>query len=203
MNYSDKLWLEENEKHQLAQLLQSTLEQYNLHKKNIYIGGFSSGGVVSLHISNYIIGMKEFYIDPKGVFIVDSPIDLLELHTASKKNIERNFSDLAVQESSWIIDTFEKKLGKPQNGISKYEKYAVYTLRSNNIKNLKRLKNTKIRFYTEPDKAWWKENRKADYKQTNAYHIKKLSESLKEQGYLDVEYIATKNKGYRADGRRH
>jgi len=69
MQYSNKLWLEENDKKELATLIQNTLEKHHLNKKDIYIGGFSSGGIVSLLISDYITGMKQFYIDPKGVFI--------------------------------------------------------------------------------------------------------------------------------------
>ncbi|MDO3695930.1 hypothetical protein QVZ41_13850 [Wenyingzhuangia sp. chi5] len=203
MNYSKKLWLEEFEKKELAKLLQETLEKHNLNKKDIYIGGFSSGGIMSLQISNYIIGMKEFYIDPKGVFIVDSPIDLLELYKASKKNISRDFSSVSVEESKWLINTLEKKLGNPEKGISKYEKYSTYTLETDYIKNLKKLNKTKIRLYTEPDTIWWKENRMADYEQMNAFHIKKLYESLKRHNFKEVEYIPTKNKGYRADGERH
>jgi hypothetical protein len=203
MNYSQKLWLEETEKRNLAQLLQDTLEKHNLNNNDIFIGGFSSGGVISIHVSNYIIGMKEFYIDPKGVFIADSPIDLLALYKASELNIKKNFSEVAVQESNWIIKTLEEQLGNPKNGISNYEKYAVYTNESNYTKNLDNLKNTKLRFYTEPDFTWWKENRKSGEEQTNAYYIKNLSESLKSRGHKNVEYIATKNKGYRSNGDRH
>ena len=203
MNYSQKLWLEASEKRNLAQLLQTTLEKYNLNKKAVFIGGFSSGGVVSLHISNYIIGNKEFYIDPKGVFIVDSPIDLLALYKTSELNIKRNFSDVAVQESNWIIDTFNKKLGSPKDSISNYEKYSVYTMESNYTNNLNNLKNTKIRLYTEPDFTWWKKNRNADVAQTNAYYIQNLSKTLKNRGFKNVEYITTENKGYRANGDRH
>ena len=43
----------------------------------------------------------------------------------------------------------------------------------------------------------------ADYDQTNAFYIKELSKSLNDKGYKNVEYIATKNKGYRASGERH
>ena len=90
MNYSSKLWLEEDDKKGLATLLQETLENHNLQNKNIFIGGFSSGGIVSMLISNYINGKREFYIDPKGVFIADSPIDLLALYKASELNIKKN-----------------------------------------------------------------------------------------------------------------
>ena len=203
MNYSNKLWLEEVEKRKVATLLQETIVKYNLKDTPIFMGGFSSGGIVSMHISNYIIGKKEFYIDPKGVFIADSPIDLLALYKASKINIEKRFSEVAVQESSWIIDLFEKKLGNPKESISNFEKYAVYTMQSDDTKNLHNLKNTKIRLYTEPDTTWWKENRKADYKQMNAYYIKSLAASLKKLNFKDISYIPTENKGYRSNGERH
>ena len=203
MNYSDKLWLEERDKKNLATLLQNTLEKHNLSTNDIYIGGFSSGGIISLLISDYITEKKEFYIDPKGVFIVDSPIDLLALYEASLINIERNFSDVAVQESTWIKNLFDKELGNPKDGISNYEKYAVFTSASNYTANLSNLKNTKIRFYTEPDVNWWKVNRKTNFEQTNAYYIQQLSESLKKRDFKNVAYITTENKGYRANGDRH
>lgn len=65
------------------------------------------------------------------------------------------------------------------------------------------MKKTKIRLYTEPDTLWWKKNRMADYDQLNSYYIKSLSEDLKESEFNQVEYIATENKGYRANGERH
>tara|TARA_R110002050_G_scaffold109796_3_gene221145 strand:- start:16954 stop:17880 length:927 start_codon:yes stop_codon:yes gene_type:complete len=203
LNYNQKLWLEENEKYQLAKQLQEIIENNELPSDTIFIGGFSSGGVVSLLISNYIVGMKQFYIDPKGVFIIDSPIDLVALYTSSEKNIERNFSEISIQESNWIIETLGSTFGNPNDELKKYENKSVFTYRSNNTNNVQKLKNTKIRLYTEPDTLWWKKHRMADFEQMNAFYIKKLSERLKEQGFENVEYIATHNKGYRANGERH
>lgn len=202
-NYNQKLWLKENEKYQLAKRLQEIIKSNKLPTDNIFIGGFSSGGVVSLLISNYIAGMKQFYIDPKGIFIVDSPIDLVALYSTSEKNIKRNFSKVSVQESNWIIETLGNAFGNPKDGITNYENNSVFTFKSNNTSNLNKLKNTKIRLYTEPDTLWWKKHRMADYDQMNAFYIKKLSESLKEKEFWNVEYIPTTNKGYRANGERH
>ena len=202
-NFNQKLWLEESEKYQLAKELQNIVIENQLPTENIFVGGFSSGGVVSLLISDFIIGMKQFYIDPKGVFIVDSPIDLTALYKSSEKNIERNFSESSVQESTWLLETLGNEFGDPKENIEKYEKNAVFTFSTNNILNLKKLKRTKIRLYTEPDTLWWKENRMADYEQMNAFYIKKLFESLTEIGCESVEYIPTTDKGYRANGERH
>ncbi len=202
-NFNQKLWLEEREKKELAQKLQNVIVENQLPTDKIFIGGFSSGGVVSLLVSNFIVGMKQFYIDPKGVFIVDSPIDLVAMYKSSEKNIEQNFSEPSIQESTWLLETLGNNFGNPKNNIGKYETKSVFTYSTDNTSNLKKLKRTKIRLYTEPDTLWWKENRMADYEQMNAFYIEKLSASLKKKGFESVEYIPTKNKGYRANGDRH
>jgi hypothetical protein len=56
---------------------------------------------------------------------------------------------------------------------------------------------------SEPDTIWWKHNRMADFDQMNAYYLEQLSELLKKTGFNQVEYIATENKGFRANGERH
>lgn len=202
-NFNQKLWLEESEKYELAKKLQSIIIENQLPTDNIIIGGFSSGGVVSLLISDFIAGMKQFYIDPKGVFIVDSPIDLEALYKSSEKNIERNFSEPSIQESTWLLETLGSNFGNPKDSIGKYEKYAVFTNSTDNTSNLKKLKGTKIRLYTEPDTLWWQENRMADYEQMNAFYIKRLYDILIQKEYERVEYIPTTDKGYRANGERH
>lgn len=203
MNYSKNLWLEALDKQQLAEQLQNIFLENKLPTDDIYLGGFSSGGNVALLIGAYLTEKTNYKLVPKGIFIVDSPIDLVALYRSSEKNLARKFSAVSVQESTWIIETLGKRFGKPDNNISKYEDYAVYTLQTNHIDNLQYLKNTKIRFYTEPDTLWWKVNRKAEYDQMNAFYIKRLYESLQAAGFKQVAYIPTANKGYRANGDRH
>ncbi|WP_396600495.1 alpha/beta hydrolase family protein [Algibacter sp. R77976] len=202
MNYSRKIWLEQEEKLQLSEHLKTIFKQNELPKNNIYIGGFSSGGNMALLISNFLTN-EVLDMKPKGVFIVDSPIDLEQLYNTAEKNIKLNFSESAVQESTWLIETLGTKFGNPNEDISKYLKYSVFNSNTENIDNLKSLKKTKIRFYTEPDTLWWKKTKKADYEHTNAYYIKKLTETLNKLEFKDVEYIPTVNKGYRANGERH
>lgn len=203
MNYNQKLYLEEDEKLQLAQKTKQLLDEHQLNNTDIYIGGFSSGGNVSLLLSSYLVSNSALGIIPKGVFIVDSPIDLSQLYFASEKNIARNFSKVSVDESNWIIENLGQKFGNPHDDISAYEKYAIYTYKTSDFRNLKNLKNLKMRFYTEPDTIWWRQHRMADYEQTNAYYIKELAKSLKENGFKGLEYIPTQNRGYRANGERH
>ncbi len=203
MNLNQHLFLNQLEKQQLAKQLEKIVLENNLSKTNIFIGGFSSGGNISLLISNYLIEKKS-PIQPKGLFVVDSPIDLLALYKTAQKNLNRNFSEPSVQEATWIKSFFDKEFGNPENGMANYEKNSPFINETQNIENLKALKNLKIRFYTEPDLKWWQENRKNDYEDLNAYYLKKLSDKLKiEFGNKNIELIETVNKGYRANGERH
>ena len=203
MNLNQHLFLSQSEKKQLAKQLIKIVRENNLSLEKIFIGGFSSGGNVSLLISNYLIEIKS-EVQPKGVFVVDSPIDLLALYKTAEKNIKKGFSQPSIQEATWIKGFFDKEFGNPKNGIENYEKYSPFTLKTKNIENLKNLKNLKIRFYTEPDIKWWKENRQNDYEDLNAYYLKKLSEKLKDEfRNNNIELIETENRGYRANGERH
>ena len=203
MNLNQRLYLNQKEKQELAKQLTDIIREQNLSKENIFVGGFSSGGNVSLLICDYLEKSKS-QIQPKGVFIVDSPIDLLGLYRTAEKNLKLNFSESSIQESTWIKNMFDKKFGNPSDSIKSYEQNSPYTLKTENIDNLKGLKGLKIRFYTEPDLKWWKEYAKNEYEDLNAFYIQKLSDKLKtEFGNKNIELISTKNRGYRANGERH
>ncbi|WP_143592045.1 alpha/beta fold hydrolase family protein [Tenacibaculum holothuriorum] len=203
MNLNQRLFLTQIEKQELVEQLEKIVLENNLPKENVFIGGFSSGGNVSLLISDYLVQNKS-KIQSKGVFVVDSPIDLLALYKTAQKNLKLNFSQPSIQEATWIKSFFDKEFGNPKDGIAKYENNSPFTLETQNIQNLRNLKNLKIRLYTEPDLKWWQENRKNNYEDLNAYYLKKLSDKLKtEFGSKNIELIETKNRGYRANGERH
>ena len=203
MNYNMKLWLETEDKKLLSKRMSSIIKENKLASKNIFIGGFSSGGNVAFLIGNYLSENIVLGFKPKGIFLIDSPIDLVALYKSSVKNIVRDFSDVSVNESTHLIETLSSRFGNPTDGFKNYEQHSVFTSLTDNIKNLAYLKNTKIRLYTEPDYEWWKTNRRSDPDQLNAFYIQKLSSILKENNFENVEYIPTEDKGFRSNGVRH
>ncbi|OHX64552.1 hypothetical protein [Flammeovirga pacifica] len=203
MNYNRKLWMTKEEKNEMTKRLNSIFSSNNLPTENIHIGGFSSGGNITLLLSNHLISAKS-EVQPKGIFIVDSPVDLLELYKVADRNLERNFSETSVQEAKWLKNLFNNELGLPENGIAKYKEYSPFTSETNHMSNLTYLDGLKIRFYSEPDTLWWKENRNYDPIDLNAHWIEKLVNELKiNLPNSQVEYITTSNKGYRENGERH
>ena len=203
LNFNQKFWLTENDKTELTELLKKIFKENKLPKNNIYIGGFSTGGNISLLLSNHLIKTKN-EIEPKGVFIVDSPIDLLAFYEKCERNIERNFSEISVQEGTWITNLFNDSLGNPKNGITNFEKNSPFTSQTNFIENIANLNNTKLRFYTEPDINYWKINRQFEPEDLNSFSIEKLSTVLQNRfNNKKVELIKTENKGYRSNGERN
>ena len=203
MNFNQHLWLSENQKQELESIIIDATTENNINTANTFIGGFSSGGNVSLFLSDYFKSTQSS-IQPKGVFIVDSPIDLLGLYKDAKNDIEKNFSEVAIQEATWIVNLFDSELGVGDTSFTNYENKSPYLLKTRSLKNLSNLKDVKIRLYSEPDTLWWKEERQVEYENMNAYHIAHLAEDLtKLYGENSVNYIQTENKGYRANGERH
>ena len=134
MNYNFKLYLKDSELQNLTKHFNSIFKNNKLSTDNVYIGGFSGGGNVTLLLSNYLIKERNS-IQPKGVFIVDSPVDLLGLYKVAEKNIISNFSSESVQEANWIIDKFNSEFGNPKDSISLYKKLSPYTLDTTRISN--------------------------------------------------------------------
>lgn len=203
MNFNRHLWIKKKDSEQLTKLITSIIKNNDLKTDEIFIGGMSLGGTVALTLSNHLVKTNSI-LKPKGVFVVDSPIDLFALYESSQKDILRkDFSEERLAEPKWIINYFEEQFGGKDSLLTNIQKVSPLTQTTKNIDNIKNLKNEKLRFYTEPDTLWWKENRQTDFESTNAYTLQKTKELLSNKNWNNVELIQTINKGYRANGERN
>jgi len=203
MNFNRHLWIEKKDSEELTKLVTEIIKNNQLKTDNIFIGGISLGGTIALTLSNYLVETNTT-INPKGVFVVDAPIDLFALYQSSQKDILRkDFSEERLAEPKWIINYFEEEFGGKDSLLLNIQKVSPFTLKTTNLDNIKNLKNKKIRFYTEPDTLWWKKTRKTDFKSTNAYTLKKTKEVLINKHWKNTTLIQTKNKGYRTNGERN
>jgi CRISPR/Cas system endoribonuclease Cas6 (RAMP superfamily) len=192
----------ESEKIEYAKSLNSILDKNEIKKENIFIGGFSSGGNVSVLLTNYLLKTKNS-IQPKGIFAVDSPLDLKELYNGAKRDIKRNLDKDAIEEGKFLVEMLEQEIGKPEVSIEKYKTLSPYIVLSNSTTNIEHLKNIKVRFYCEPDLEWQMKNKGRKYEELNAYKLEKTYISLVNLGSKNAEFIKTKNRGIRANGEKN
>ncbi|MBK8443972.1 MAG: hypothetical protein IPL35_11420 [Sphingobacteriales bacterium] len=202
LNINKKLYLTEAEKIEYAQLLNSIFDTNKIVKENVFIGGFSSGGNISVVLSNFLIKTRHA-IQPKGIFVVDSPLDLEALYNNAKNDLNKNANAVAVEEGKFLIDLFENSIGKPNKNIEKYKTISPYLISCNSMYNIEYLKDIKIRFYCEPALEWQMENKNRKYEELNAHQLEKTYLALVQVGSKKAELIKTKNRGIRANGEKN
>ncbi|MGE8343973.1 MAG: hypothetical protein ACN6OI_23330 [Flavobacterium sp.] len=201
LNYNMKLYLSESEKKEYSLALNSIFDRNKIAKENIFIGGFSSGGNLALLLSNYLIQTKNA-IQPKGLVVVDSPLDLERLYDGAQEDVKKNVSEEAVEEGNYLIQLFNDDLGNPKTNIETYKKMSPYLVSSDSKVNIEYLKDIKIRLYCEPDLEWYWKNKKRTYEELNAFHLEKTYDSLLNLGAQKVEFIKTSNRGFDAKGNK-
>ncbi|MEO1052966.1 MAG: hypothetical protein AAFX87_20190 [Bacteroidota bacterium] len=202
MDFNRRLYLNDEEKASLVMQLERALTSHGLNDSQLVFGGFSSGGNVALLAGDYLTAKTDLKL--KGVFVVDSPIDLLALYNTSVYHLEHNQDERALEEPRFLKQYFEQTFGAPSTSIKSYEQFSPYTYQTQYIGNIAHLAKTPLRFYTEPDVDWWKSERNANYEHMNAYYLEQLHNTLSVRWPDNtVELMLTKDKGYRANGMRH
>lgn len=201
LNYNMKLYLSESEKKEYSLALNSIFDRNKIAKENIFIGGFSSGGNLALLLSNYLIQTKNA-IQPKGLVVVDSPLDLERLYDGAQEDVKKNVSEEAVEEGNYLIQLFNDDLGNPKDNIETYKKMSPYLVSSDSKVIIEYVKDIKIRLYCEPDLEWYWTNKKRTYEELNAFHLEKTYDSLLNLGAEKVEFIKTSNRGFDAKGNK-
>ena len=202
LNYNGKLFLTEAEKKEYALALEAVFDKNKINKDNVFIGGFSSGGNVALLLSSYLIKNKSS-VQPKGLLVVDSPVDLEKLYHNAERDVAANVDPAAVEEGKFLVELFESELGKPDENLEKYKEFSPYLISVNSTENIQYLKGIKTRFYCEPDLEWQQKNRGRTFEGLNAFMLKKMNQSLTHLGSRTSEYIETQNRGIRANGQKH
>jgi len=201
LNENQKLYLQNSEKENLNNLIESIFKENNLTQNNISIGGFSSGGNLAIQMASYLSENSTLKIS--SVFAVDSPIDLVQLYNNCVLDVERNVKAEAVSEGEFIVDLFNENLGNPNESLVNFIGKSNFIQSEKNQPILDKLDQVKIRFYAEPDTVWQKENRERNFENLNAFQLENAHNYLVNKGHFNTELIFTEDKGIRSNGQKH
>lgn len=195
-----ELYYFEKERMLLDDIINEILTNYNIPKDNIFIGGISGSGTKALRFSQYCeSGKSKYNTKIKGVFSVDSPLDIERFYLSAKTN-KKYFKAGMLWEADFVLEKFPQILGD-FNSIT-YQNHSVFSNFNPDNKNYKLLLNTSLIFFHEPDIDWWLEERGASYFDINSYDITNLCRLLKSENHSDVTLITTTGIGYDKDGER-
>ena len=199
MNFNRHLMMSDAERDEVIGIIEGAVKQQQVNAENTFIGGFSSGGNVTMLLAKSLLASTDPPVQLKGVFAVDSPLDLSHLYLASKRALERPTFPEHKDENRMVVALLDSTLGDPGTDSAAYEARSPLM---NTVASLRPLNDLPTRFYTEPDTTWWRVNRGASYEDMNAFSLERLHKTLRVVGNDRADFITTKDRGIQ-HGNRH
>lgn len=200
-----KLYADETVINKLNRGLCDLLLQYpKLDKNKFVVGGYSAGGTISLRYVELCLEKPEAYpIQPKGVFTVDSPIDLFDIWDYFQREIESNYSQAGVNEAKIVTEIMTQEIGTPLTNEQRYNQLSPFNTKLKGAGNERFLKDVAVRLYADMDMEWQLKERRRSLYDTNQLTASELIKRLMRIGNDRAEFMASKKAGYRSSGLRH
>jgi hypothetical protein len=131
------------------------VDKYKVSKDKIFLGGLSGGGMQTITYTERAIRDNNTYLIPKAIFALDPPLDYESMYYRYQREVERNFSEVGVNEAKWFLAEMEKNLGgTPETARDEYMKNSMFSYRQQDGGNAKYLQKVPFRIYTEPGVEW-------------------------------------------------
>lgn len=199
-----KLYADKETQDKLNNVIEDVLQRYSLNESKFVIGGFSAGGTVALRYAEICKEYPDkFPITPKGVFVVDSPIDIFTFYELLEKNIENKYSEVAVQEAEWVTNLIKNDHGIPSENIDYYKEINPFSMNKKYGENEKWLKDIAVRTYHDVDITWRLVNRNQPVRTQSYLVTSELINRLLLMGNQKAEFMQSYQTGYRSNGMRH
>lgn len=201
----EKIYADDQVINKLNGGLNDFLKKYpNISKEKFVIGGFSAGGTISLRYAEYCVeNPTKVPVVPKGVFTVDSPLDLEDIWDYFQREIKKNYSEVGVFEAKMISEIMRKEIGTPLTNPKRYNELTPFNHKLNDVGNERFLKNMAVRVYEDIDIEWQLKQRRRSLYDTNILNASELINRLMLMGNERAEFMTAKQPGYRSNGMRH
>lgn len=200
----NKLYADSMTQSNLNAVLEDVLDTYKVDSNKFVLGGFSAGGMIALRYVELCNEFPDkFPIQPKGVFMVDSPIDIFTIYDELENDFKNKFSEVAVEEAERAMKFVRDDYGVPRENSAVYSKLTAFSINKAYGENEIFLKNTAVRAYHDVDISWLLVNRNQTVHNSNFEVSAELINRLLLMGNKKAEFIQTFKTGYRNNGQRH
>jgi len=200
----NKLYADSITVQNLTRVVDDVIRRYQVPSERIVIGGYSAGGAIALRYAELCNQFPErFQVKPRGVFMVDSPIDIFTIYEQLENSARNNYSAIATEEAHRAIAFINNDYGIPRDNIPTYAGLTAFSMNETYGRNEIFLKETPIRAYHDVDIAWRIVNRNQTVHGSNYEVTAELINRLRLMGNDKAEFMQSFQTGYRSDGTRH
>lgn len=200
----NKLYADSVVRSRLSMVLRDVIKRYNVNPDAFVLGGFSAGGMIALRYVELCNQFPDRYpIKPRGVFTVDSPIDIFTIYTFLEDIARTRYNDLAVEEAERAIAHIKADHGIPSENVNIYADLTAFSMNTDYGENERHLVNTAVRTYHDVDISWRIIHRNQTVHLSNYEVTAELINRLVLMGNTKAEFMQSFRTGYRANGQRH
>jgi pimeloyl-ACP methyl ester carboxylesterase len=174
-----KLYCDSEVNANLTAVLKDVIKRYKVSPEKFVFGGYSGGGTIVLRyveLCNQYPG--KYPVKPKGVFMVDSPIDVFTIWDMLDEAAKENYSAPAVNEANEAMGRMRRQFGVPKENVNIYRELSPFSMNKDYGDNEKYLKNTAVRAYHEVDIVWRLTQRRQSVRNANYYVTAELIKRL-------------------------
>lgn len=180
------------------------VDKYKVPKENIFLGGLSGGGMQTITYTERAVRDKNTYFMPKAIFALDPPLDYENMYYRCQREVERNFSEVGVNEAKLLLEEMKMNLGgTPETAKGEYVKNSMFSYHQQDGGNAKYLLTVPVMIYTEPGIEWQLKNRHRDLYDLNCADISAMINFLQLRGNKKATIVVTHDKGVRPNGMKH
>ncbi len=200
----NKLYADSITQQKITKILADVIIRYGVKSTDFVLGGFSAGGMIAMRYTELCMEFPDkFPIKPKGIFTVDSPIDIFTIYEQLEETARNNYSEIAVEEAVRAIAFIKNDFGVPSENIETYAKLTPFSMNKAYSQNEIFLKNLAVRTYHDVDIAWRIINRNQTVHLSNYEMSAELINRLVLMGNKRAEFMQSFKTGYRSNGQRH
>ncbi|MDQ3046765.1 MAG: hypothetical protein M3R27_04390 [Bacteroidota bacterium] len=200
----NKLYADSLTQLKITKVIEDVITRYKVKKNTFVLGGYSAGGMLAMRYVELCNQFPDkFPIQPKGIFTVDSPIDIFTIYEQLEESAKNNYSELAVEEAVRAMGHIKNDFGVPRQNIEIYGKLTAFSMNKEYSQNEKFLKNIAVRTYHDVDISWRIKNRNQTVHGSNYEVTAELINRLVLMGNDKAEFMQSFETGYRSNGQRH
>jgi pimeloyl-ACP methyl ester carboxylesterase len=200
----NKLYADSIVQSKINKVLDDVIKKYKVDPEKFVLGGYSAGGIVAMRYVELCNEFPDKYpIKPKGIFSVDSPVDIFLVWDDLEEFYRNNYSTMASNEAEYVMKYVKNDYGIPRENIGIYSKLTPFSMDKKYGENEKYLKNTAVRVYHDVDIAWRLINSTESVKEENYLSTSEMIKRLLLMGNKKAEFMQSFQTGYRSNGKRH
>ena len=199
-----KLYVDAELRPKLNRVFDDIVSRYRVRPNQFVLGGFSAGGTVALRYTELCKESPADYpIQPKGVFTIDSPVDLFDLWRYCDREIAKNFAQAGASEAQFVQQLMTQEHGTPTDNRDEYKGLTPFCRDLTEPGNERHLTNTAVRVYHDVDINWYLRERRRSAFDENFAASSELINRLLLLGNQKAEFVQSNRKGVRSNGTRH